>query len=78
MNDTTGTHGSRSDRWPTVPRGRLWVRLGDNDFLMGADEAAGLDCRIPHWFDSTGHGSIEMPSLFGKHGERIHVRTRGH
>ncbi|MBC7301648.1 MAG: cupin domain-containing protein, partial [Nocardia sp.] len=62
--------------WLFVLRGRLRVRLGDNDFVMGTGEAAEFDCRIPHWFGAAGGHSVEILSLFGKHGERMHVRAR--
>ncbi|WP_282779912.1 MULTISPECIES: XRE family transcriptional regulator [unclassified Nocardia] len=62
--------------WLYVLRGHLRVRLGDHDFVMGVGEAAEFDCRIPHWFGAAGRGSVEVLSLFGKHGERIHVRAR--
>ncbi|MBF6411776.1 helix-turn-helix domain-containing protein [Nocardia cyriacigeorgica] len=61
--------------WLYVLRGRLRVRLGSRDFVMAAGEAAEFDCRIPHWFGATGGGSVEVLSLFGKQGERIHLRT---
>ncbi|NNH69862.1 helix-turn-helix transcriptional regulator [Nocardia uniformis] len=62
--------------WLYVLRGQLRVRLGDQDFVMGVGEAAEFDCQIPHWFGAAGRGSVEVLSLFGKHGERIHVRAR--
>lgn len=61
--------------WLYVLRGQLRVRLGDHDFVMGAGEAAEFDCQIPHWFGATGRGPVEVLSLFGKQGERIHLRT---
>jgi len=61
--------------WLYVLRGRLRVKLGDRDFVMGAGEAAEFDCQIPHWFGAAGRGSVEVLSLFGKQGERIHLRT---
>ncbi|WP_033295450.1 helix-turn-helix domain-containing protein [Amycolatopsis jejuensis] len=61
--------------WLYVLRGRLRVQLGDHDFVMGAGEAAEFDCRIPHWFGAAGRGSVEVLSLFGKSGERIHLRA---
>ncbi|MEV5543842.1 XRE family transcriptional regulator [Saccharopolyspora shandongensis] len=61
--------------WLYVLRGRLRVKLGDHDFVMAAGEAAEFDCRIPHWFGATGRGSVEVLSLFGKQGERIHLRA---
>ncbi|NEW41083.1 helix-turn-helix domain-containing protein [Nocardia cyriacigeorgica] len=64
--------------WLYVLRGQLRVRLGDRDLVMRAGEAAEFDCRIPHWFGAAGGGSVEVLSLFGKRGERIHVRTSRH
>ncbi|MGW4474352.1 helix-turn-helix domain-containing protein [Nonomuraea sp. NPDC004354] len=61
--------------WLYVLRGRLRVKLGHHDFIMGAGEAAEFDCQIPHWFGAAGRGSVEVLSLFGKQGERIHLRT---
>lgn len=62
--------------WLYVLRGRLRVRLGDHDFILNTGEAAEFDCQVPHWFGAAGRGNVEVLSLFGKHGERIHVRAR--
>ncbi|WP_435061094.1 helix-turn-helix domain-containing protein [Amycolatopsis thermoflava] len=62
--------------WLYVLRGRLRVQLGGKDFVMGPGEAAEFDCQIPHWFGAAGRGGVEVLSLFGKQGERIHLRTR--
>lgn len=62
--------------WLYVLRGRLRVRLADRDFVMGVGEVAEFDCRIPHWFGAAGPDDAEILSLFGKHGERMHVRAR--
>ncbi|MEU4595913.1 XRE family transcriptional regulator [Nocardia sp. NPDC023988] len=64
------------NEWLYVLRGRLRVRLGEHDFVMDAGEAAEFDCQIPHWFGAAGRGSVELLSLFGRHGERIHIRAR--
>jgi len=32
---------------------------------------------VPHWFGSTGEGPAEVLSLFGRPGERMHVRAEG-
>lgn len=61
--------------WLYVLRGHLRVKLGDHDFVMGAGEAAEFDCQVPHWFGAAGRGSVDVLSLFGKQGERIHLRT---
>ncbi|ALG13714.1 helix-turn-helix domain-containing protein [Kibdelosporangium phytohabitans] len=62
--------------WLYVLSGKLRVRLGDQDFTMGPGEAAEFDCQIPHWFGAAGRGGCEVLSLFGKQGERIHLRTQ--
>ncbi|MFI1584636.1 helix-turn-helix domain-containing protein [Embleya sp. NPDC020630] len=61
--------------WLYVLRGRLRMRLGEQDFTMGPGEAAEFDCHIPHWFGAAGRGDVEILSLFGKQGERAHLRT---
>jgi hypothetical protein len=49
--------------------------LGDRDFVLGVGEAAEFDTQLPHWFGSTGQGSAEILSIFGRPGERIHLRA---
>ncbi|MGW1741766.1 helix-turn-helix domain-containing protein [Nocardia sp. NPDC001965] len=66
----------RGHEWLYVLRGRLRVRLAEHDFVLYAGEAAEFDCRIPHWFGAAGSDGAEILSLFGEHGERMHVRTR--
>lgn len=62
--------------WLYVLSGRLRLVLADHDLVLGAGEAAEFDTRLPHWFGSTGDGAVEILSLFGRQGERIHVRAR--
>ncbi|MFD9438104.1 helix-turn-helix domain-containing protein [Streptomyces sp. NPDC060006] len=62
--------------WLYVLSGRLRLVLGDHDVVLGAGEAAEFDTRVPHWFGSTGEGPVEFLSLFGRQGERMHVRAR--
>ncbi|MFF8384833.1 helix-turn-helix domain-containing protein [Streptomyces kanasensis] len=62
--------------WLYVLAGRLRLMLGDQDLVLGAGEAAEFDTRVPHWFGSTGDGPVEVLSLFGRQGERVHVRAR--
>ncbi|MFJ8910880.1 helix-turn-helix domain-containing protein [Amycolatopsis sp. NPDC102389] len=68
------THAGRE--WLYVLRGRLRLVLGDQDVVLGPGEAAEFDCRTPHWFGATGRGRVEVLSLFGRQGERVHVRAR--
>jgi transcriptional regulator with XRE-family HTH domain len=62
--------------WLYVLSGRLRLVLGDHDLVLGAGEAAEFDTRLPHWFGSTGEQPVEILSLFGRQGERMHVRAR--
>jgi transcriptional regulator with XRE-family HTH domain len=63
--------------WLYVLTGRMRLILGDRDLVLGAGEAAEFDTRLPHWFGSTGEGPAEVLSIFGRPGERMHVRTEG-
>ena len=61
--------------WLYVLSGRMRLILGDRDFVLGVGEAAEFDTQLPHWFGSTGDGPAEVLSIFGRPGERIHVRA---
>jgi transcriptional regulator with XRE-family HTH domain len=63
--------------WLYVLSGRMRLILGDRDFVVGVSEGAEFDTRQPHWFGSTGAGSAEVLSIFGRPGERVllHVRN---
>ncbi len=71
---TLRTHGGYE--WIYVLSGRLRMVLGEHDIIMGAGEAAEFDTKNPHWFGSAGNGPVEILSMFGKQGERIHLRAR--
>ncbi len=62
--------------WLYVLSGRLRLVLGEHDIIMGAGEAAEFDTKNPHWFGASGAGAVELLSVFGKHGERVHLRAR--
>jgi transcriptional regulator with XRE-family HTH domain len=62
--------------WIYVLNGRLRLVLGENDLVLGDGEAAEFDTRVPHWFGSAGTTPVEILSLFGRQGERAHLRTR--
>jgi transcriptional regulator with XRE-family HTH domain len=64
--------------WLYVLSGRMRLILGDQDLVLGVGEAAEFDTKLPHWFGSTGGGSAEVLSLFGRPGERMHVRAKRH
>lgn len=62
--------------WLYVLSGRMRLVLGDRDLVLGQGEVAEFDTRVPHWFGSSGDGPVELLSLFGPQGERIHTRAR--
>jgi transcriptional regulator with XRE-family HTH domain len=61
--------------WLYVLSGRLRLVLGDRDLVLAAGEAAEFDTLVPHWFGSTGDGTAEVLSIFGRPGERMLVRA---
>jgi transcriptional regulator with XRE-family HTH domain len=62
--------------WLYVLDGQLRLVLGDQDLALGPGEAAEFGTQVPHWFGSAGRGAVELLSLFGRQGERAHLRTR--
>ncbi|MFG2135901.1 helix-turn-helix domain-containing protein [Streptomyces sp. NPDC048650] len=64
--------------WLYVLSGRLRLLLADRDVELRAGEAAEFDTRLPHWFGPAGDEPVELLSLFGRQGERMHVRARPH
>ncbi|MET3807419.1 transcriptional regulator with XRE-family HTH domain [Nakamurella sp. UYEF19] len=62
--------------WLYVLSGRLLLKLGDQDIVLPPGEAAEFDTRVPHWFGSADTVAVEVLSLFGRQGERAHVRAR--
>src|SRR3954451_25369848 len=62
--------------WLYVLDGRLRLMLGEHDLVLGAGEAAEFDTRMPHWFGSADGRPVEILSLFGRQGERMHVRAK--
>jgi transcriptional regulator with XRE-family HTH domain len=62
--------------WLYVLNGRLRLCLGEYDVVMGAGEAAEFDTHIPHWFGNAGEAPVEILSLFGPQGERLHFRAQ--
>jgi transcriptional regulator with XRE-family HTH domain len=62
--------------WIYVISGRLRLVLGEHDLTLRAGEAAEFDTRVPHWFDRAGPDAVELLTLVGPQGERVHVRAR--
>ncbi|WP_375490095.1 helix-turn-helix domain-containing protein [uncultured Jatrophihabitans sp.] len=62
--------------WLYVLDGQLRLVLGATEHRLGAGEAAEFDTRVPHWFGSADGRPVELLSLFGRQGERAHLRAR--
>ncbi|RCG26728.1 XRE family transcriptional regulator [Streptomyces diacarni] len=62
--------------WLYILNGRLRLVLGEHDLVLASGEAAEFDTRVPHWFDAAGPQPVEFLSLFGRQGERVHLRAR--
>ncbi|HEY8480381.1 MAG TPA: XRE family transcriptional regulator [Spirillospora sp.] len=61
--------------WMYVLNGRLRLHLAGRELVLEPGEAAEFDTRLPHWFAGAG-GPVELLSLFGPQGERVHLRAR--
>lgn len=66
----------QGSEWLYVLNGKLRLVLAEHDIVLTVGEAAEFDTRLPHWFGSTGEAPVEILSLFGPQGERIHVRAK--
>jgi len=62
--------------WMYVLSGRLRLVLGGHDLVLGPGEVAEFDTRVPHWFGSAGKQPVEVLSVFGGQGERMHLRAK--
>jgi transcriptional regulator with XRE-family HTH domain len=63
--------------WVYVLNGHLRLRLGDHDLTLSPGEAAEFDTRVPHWFGPASEKeAVEFLSLFGREGQRAHLRAR--
>jgi DNA-binding XRE family transcriptional regulator len=63
--------------WIYVLNGHLRLRLGDHDLTLSPGEAAEFDTRVPHWFGpASEREAVEFLSLFGREGQRAHLRAR--
>ena len=61
--------------WLYVLAGELRLLLGGHDVTMGPGEVAEFDTQVPHWFGPAGDRPVEILSILGREGERIHVRA---
>ena len=61
--------------WLYVISGEMRLILGEHDITMRPGEVAEFDTRVPHWFGPTGDQPVEILSVHGSHGQRMHVRA---
>ena len=57
-----------------VLNGRLRLVLGEHGLVLSPGEAVEFDT-LPHWFGAADAAPVEFLSLFGKQGERAHLRA---
>lgn len=72
-------HGQQTHEgyeWLYVLSGRLRLMLGEKDLVLIPGEAAEFDTRVAHWFGSADEQPVEVLCLFGRQGERAHLRAR--
>ena len=61
--------------WLYVLSGQVRLILGEHDLTMQPGEVAEFDTRLPHWFGPAGDEPVEILSVHGSHGQRMHVRA---
>ena len=61
--------------WLYVLSGRMRLILGEHDITMGPGEVAEFDTRLPHWFGPADDKPVEILSVHGSHGQRMHIRA---
>jgi len=61
--------------WLDVLSGEMRLILGEHDITMQPGEVAEFDTRLPHWFGPTGDQPVEVLSVHGSEGQRMHVRA---
>jgi quercetin dioxygenase-like cupin family protein len=67
------THGGCE--WLYVLSGQMRLVLGEHDITMGPGEVAEFDTRLQHWFGPVDDDPVEILSVHGSHGQRMHVRA---
>jgi transcriptional regulator with XRE-family HTH domain len=61
--------------WLYVLAGELRLIIAEHDITMKAGEVAEFDTQVPHWFGAAGDRPVEILSILGREGDRIHVRA---
>jgi len=49
--------------------------LGEHDLTMHPGEVAEFDTHLPHWFGPAGDQPVEILSIHGSQGQRMHARA---
>ncbi|AOP48341.1 XRE family transcriptional regulator [Streptomyces lydicus] len=62
--------------WIYVLNGRLRLHLGDRILVMAPGEVAEFDTHVPHCLGPDNDQPVELLVIFGKQGERAHLRAR--
>lgn len=60
--------------WFYVLSGRVRLLLGERDLTLKPGEVAEFETRVPHFLGNPGPRPAEVLHLFGRQGERLHVR----
>lgn len=63
-------------KWVHVLDGTLRLLLGDDELVLRRGEAAEFDTRMPHWYGNGNGQAVELLSMFGPQGERMHIKAR--
>jgi transcriptional regulator with XRE-family HTH domain len=74
--DPTDLRTHEGYEWLYVLDGQLRLVLGERDLVMHPGEAAEFSTQVPHWFGTATAQPVEVLSLFGRQGERAHLRAR--
>lgn len=61
--------------WLYVLSGKLRLRLGEQDLVLGRGEAAEFDTRVPHALSATGGRAAQVISIFNEAGVRLHTHV---
>lgn len=63
--------------WLHVVSGRLRLRLGERDLVLGRGESAQFDTSTPHALSAAGGHPATIISIFDESGERTHTHPSG-
>jgi transcriptional regulator with XRE-family HTH domain len=61
--------------WLYVLSGEMRLILGEHDITLQPGEVAEFDTSLPHWFGPADDQPVEILSIHGTQGQRMHVRA---